>query len=63
MSIEPLFLTRAQAAEACNVSEDVLRKHINAGKLRAKKSGDNGGGKYLISRDALREWFEDLPDA
>ena len=63
MSLTPEFLTREQAAEVTNTSVDYLRKQINSGKLRAKKSGDGGGGKFLISRDALREWFEQLEDA
>lgn len=62
-TLTPIFLTREQAAEACNVSVDVLRKAINKGALRAKRTGDNGGGKYLISRDALADWFEQLEDA
>ncbi|HJR88962.1 MAG TPA: excisionase family DNA-binding protein [Aeromicrobium sp.] len=59
----PLFLTREQAAEACNVSLDTIRRAIGKGTLRAKRTGDNGGGKYLISPDALQAWFEELPDA
>lgn len=59
----PLFLTREQAAESCNVAADTIRRAINKGALRAKRTGENGGGKYLISRDALVEWFESLEDA
>jgi excisionase family DNA binding protein len=62
-ALPALFLTREQAAEACNVSVDVVRKAINSGKLRAKKTGENGGGKYLIHPDALHEWFDGLEDA
>lgn len=62
-SVPPKFLTRDQAAEACNVSVDTIRRAINKGTLRAKKTGDNGGGKYLISSGALDDWFEQLEDA
>lgn len=62
-AIAPMFLTREQAAEACNVSVDTIRRAINSGRLRAKRTGENGGGKYLISPDALRAWFDELEDA
>lgn len=59
----PLYFTREQAAEACNVSLDTIRRAIGSGKLRAKRTGDNGGGKYLIAPAALEDWFAGLPDA
>lgn len=62
-TVVPLFLTREQAAEACNVSADTIRRSINKGTLRAKRTGDAGGGKYLIDPDALRDWFNQLEDA
>lgn len=62
-TVVPMFLTREQAAEACNVSVDTIRRAINAGKLRAKRTGDGGGGKYLVSPAALQDWFEQLEDA
>ena len=62
-TIAPLFLTREQAAEACNVSVDTIRRAINKGALRAKRTGDEGGGKYLIAPEALRDWFDGLADA
>ena len=62
-SIVPIFLTRVQAAEACNVSEDTIKRAISTGKLRAKRTGEAGGGKYLISRSALDDWFDGLVDA
>lgn len=63
MSVAPLFFTREQAAEACNVSVDVIRRAINAGKLRAKRTGDQGGGKYLLRPADLEAWFDELEDA
>jgi len=47
------------AADAVGFSVDHLKKEIHAGRLKAKKPGR----KYLISADALREWFDSLPDA
>lgn len=59
----PLFLTREQAAQTANVSLDTIRRAINSGKLRAKRTGKGGGGKYLISVQALEDWFSELEDA
>lgn len=61
--MSPLFLTRDQAAQSANVSIDTIKRAVNSGALRAKRTGDNGGGKYLISVEALTEWFEGLKDA
>lgn len=59
-----LAYTRAEAAEACSVSEDTIKRAIRRGTLRAKRSGENGGGKYLITATALQAWLEDgLEDA
>lgn len=52
-----------QAAERMQVSEDTILRAIRSQKLRAKKTGPNGGGKYLISADALDDWFRGLVDA
>lgn len=61
--MSPIFLTREQAAEACNVSLDTIRRAINSGALRAKRTGKEGGGKYLIRTEALHEWYDTLEDA
>lgn len=65
---EVLFYTRKQAAEVTNTSEDTIRAAINSGRLKAKRLGDPGkdvarNAKYLISPDALRDWFDQLEDA
>lgn len=60
---EPLFFTRETAAQAANVSVDTIRRAINSGKLRAKRTGKDGGGKYLIAASALQDWFDGLVDA
>jgi excisionase family DNA binding protein len=65
---EPMFLTREEAAREANVSLDTIRRAINKGDLRAKRTGWDdekkvATGKYLIDRAALREWFDGLVDA
>lgn len=59
----PVFYTRKEAAAVLRVSEDTVRRAINSGRLRAKATGENGGGKTLISADALRDFFDSLEDA
>lgn len=61
--MQPLFLTREQAASVCNVSVDVIAAAINKGALRAKRTGERGGGKYLVAPEALHDWFAGLMDA
>lgn len=62
-----LAYDKREAAEACGVSEDTIKKAINSGALRAKRSSKNedgdGVGKYLITRAALEAWLEELADA
>jgi len=64
---EQLFLDRKAAAKTAGVSTDLITAAIKSGKLRAKRSGKNADnepvGKYLISREALLEWFDTLEDA
>jgi hypothetical protein len=62
-----LFYDRAEAARRAGVSMDTIRRAINKGTLRAKRTGqkDDGTptGKYLISDADLRDWFDGLVDA
>lgn len=55
------------AAFATGVSRETLRQAILNGDLKGKRSGrgpdGDGIGKYLVSVDALRAWFEGLVDA
>ncbi len=61
---EQVVYSQADAAKAYGVSVDTLRRAIAAGDLRAKRLGDSDkGGKRLIHRDALDEWYEGLRDA
>lgn len=62
-ALEPMFLTREQAAQVAGVSLDTIKRAIGKGALRAKRTGADGGGKYLITREALMEWFDGLIDA
>jgi len=63
----PLFFGREEAARRAGVSPDTIRRAINKGDLRAKRTGkkDDGTptGKYLICDDDLRDWFDGLVDA
>lgn len=69
MSIK-LAYTREEAAAAVGLSEDTIKKAINSGHLRAKRSGRvgddpdaDGAGKYLIKHSELEAWFDGLADA
>lgn len=57
-----LFLTRREAAQSAGVSLDTIERAIKSGRLRAKRTGPNGG-RYLISTAALQAWFDGLEDA
>lgn len=52
-----------EAADAVGLSRDTLRDAIRKGFLRAKRTGDNGSGLYLITPAALAEWVDGLEDA
>lgn len=62
-----LALTREEAATACGVSLNTIKRAIGSGRLRAKRSTVNEAGdptgKYLITPEALQEWIEGLEDA
>lgn len=62
-----LAYTLEEAAEACGVSQDTVKKQINAGALRAKRTSTNAdgdpAGKYLITAAALAAWLDGLVDA
>jgi len=74
MSIPKLALNTAEAAIATGLSQDVIKRAIRSGKLRAKRSGvlekdttrgkaGDPAGRYLVTVDALREWLDGLEDA
>lgn len=63
MSIPRLALDADEAAEACGVRKDTIMRALRGGQLRAKRSGANGGGKYLILVAELQAWLESLGDA
>lgn len=60
---EQLLFTFKSAAALCDVSEDVLKDAVRAGRLRGKRTGANGGGLYLFTREQLLAWFDGLVDA
>ena len=57
------YFTREEAAQYLRISVETVKRAIYGGRLRAKKSGENGGGKYLISREDLDAFFESMQDA
>jgi len=63
-----LAFTREEAASACGVSVDVIKRAIAGGHLSAKRSGVNKetgepAGKYLILAADLQAWLEGLEAA
>jgi excisionase family DNA binding protein len=46
-----------QVAEALGLSTKTIYEAIEAGKLQAKKTGK----QFLITREAVREYFDRLP--
>lgn len=64
---EPLSYTLRTAALATGLSKTHLVTAINAGKLRAKRSGEddegNPAGLYVIPADALQAYIDGLVDA
>lgn len=63
MTTSQTYFTREEAADELRVSVETVKRAIYAGELRAKKTGKNGGGKYLIRRVDLDAWFDGLADA
>ena len=57
--IEPLALTRDEAAAALRTSKDKVDAAIRTGALRAKRVGR----AVVIPARALTEYLEHLPDA
>jgi len=57
-----ISLNLRQAAEATGVGPDTLRAAVAAGTLRAKRTGERGGGLYLFTPEALSAWLESLAD-
>jgi excisionase family DNA binding protein len=55
---KPIALTVAEAAETVRLSVDSINKEIKAHRLPAKQYGS----KKLIDPDALKTWFDGLPD-
>jgi excisionase family DNA binding protein len=53
---EEVFTTD-QVAHDLNISVRTILRAIHAGKLKARKMGK----QYLITRTAVREWWEGMP--
>lgn len=64
-SEDPLFLDVKALVKKTSMGRDVITEAIRSGQLQAKrrtKLDENGNkipvGKYLVSRQALEEWFD-----
>lgn len=58
-----LSLTLAEASESTGLSPRRLREYVHAGKLKAKRTGDDGTGLYLFRYEDLLDWYDALEDA
>lgn len=65
--VPKIYLTLREASAAVGVSNRLLLREIRLGRLRAKRAGRNSNGNsigpLLVSVEALRTWFDQLPDA
>jgi excisionase family DNA binding protein len=52
------LLSPTEAARYLNIGKTKLYAEMNAGRLKAKRSG----GQTLIAKEALDEWIANLPD-
>ena len=55
--VDPIAYTIPDAAQACGVSETVLKDAINAGEITRRYPNS----KPIIEVDELREWVKSLP--
>jgi excisionase family DNA binding protein len=55
--LDTQIYTTDQVAKALNLSVRTILRAIETGKLKARKAGK----QYLITRDAVREYWESLP--
>lgn len=64
---DPIAYTPQTAAAALGVSQDLIRKAVNAGVIKAKRTGATNPdgrqtGRILIARGDLLDWFHGLED-
>lgn len=52
-----------EAAAACSLRKESVMRAIRSGHLKAKRTGANGGGKYIVLVADLQAWLESLGDA
>lgn len=60
--LEKKAFTIEEAAAAYSVSTSFVRAAINRGELGSKRVGAASNGKRLLSVEALREWYDNLPE-
>lgn len=66
--VEPISYNPEAAAAAVGVSEKLIRNAVNAGELKAKRTGKTNEagkktGRIIIMRDELLAWLKRLEDA
>jgi len=62
MKTHPLgteIYSAGQVAESLGLSYKTILRAIKSGQLQAKKTGKN----FLITREAVRDFWDDLPEA
>lgn len=57
------YFSLEEAAAHMRLSQETIERAIRAQNLKAKKTGPNGGGKYLIREADLDAWFDGRVDA
>lgn len=57
------YYSTADAAERMRVSADLVRDAIHAGLLVAKRTSDSPRAPFVMTEEALDEWFESWADA
>lgn len=65
--VEKLGFSREEVARMTGLSLDTVRRAIAKGDLRAKRTSVNAAGdpsgKYVVTKRAVEEWLDSLPDA
>lgn len=59
MSTKLAYSTR-EAAAMLGISAEQVKKLVRQGKLRALRTHENRGAKFLITEQAMREWLDSL---
>lgn len=58
-----LSYTTAEAAAALGLSIDKIKQMVRKGELKAVRTDENRGGRFLITEQAMRDWLDSRPVA